>query len=303
MIGHRKVSVIMAAGRRRYMPIITKYILEEPIVDEWQIWVNTQVPEDIEYLHKLGAEINASRPGFVRLIECPNENWGEVGSMGAIRAFYTPETIDKGTIYLRVDDDIVHVHDRALRTLAQFRSDNPQYFLVTGNMVNSGLCSHLQHRMGCHQEVIPAMLAPRWSSEGGDLHWSSNMATVIHDSYLKAAEDGRLDGWRQYERWELYETPRFGIAFCSFFGRDMLEIISKWRGEDDEIFMTEDWPRQAGRINCIAGKALVAHYAYGPQRKDGFEERSDLVTIQGEKVYSKDILNRYRKLAGIQPSD
>jgi len=297
MLDKRKVSVIMAAGRRRYLPIITKYILDcKDFIDEWQLWINTTVQEDIDYM----LDFANQHKDFVRVVRCPTDHWGPVGSMGAIRAFYTKETIDPGTIYLRVDDDIVHVDKDAFRTLAQFRAMNRKYFLISANMMNSGLCSHLHHRLGCHQETTPPMDAPIWESSGGLLHWSSNMATVIHDSYLKDAIAGRLDKWKQFERWELYENPRFGIACCSFFGCDMLELLGKWEDEDDEIFMTGIWPNRVGKINCIAGKALVAHYAYGPQRENGFETRDDKVEINGAEIYSKHILNRYRKLAGVE---
>jgi hypothetical protein len=295
MLKGKKISVVMAAGRRRYLPIISKYILEEPCIDEWQLWLNTKDQADIEYMYELASW----HQDKIRLVHHDEGQWGETGSMGAIRNFYGPGTIEPDTVYLRVDDDIVHVHDHALRTLAEFRINNPHYFLITANMVNSGLCSHLQHRMGCHVLSSPHMDAPAWSSEGGALHWSSNMATVIHHSYLKDLKEGRLDRWRAYERWELYEYPRFGIACCSFFGKDFLEIIDKWQGEDDEIFVTEIWPRKIKRMNCIAGNALISHYAYGPQRDNGFETRADYIKLAGEEVYPKDILNRYRQIAGV----
>jgi hypothetical protein len=125
------------------------------------------------------------------------------------------------------------------------------------------------------------------------------MATVIHHSYLEDLKINALDKWRAYERWELYEYPRFGIACCSFIGKDFLDIIDKWSGEDDEQFVTEIWPKKIRRMNCIAGRALISHYAYGPQRENGMESRKEGFKIRGERVFPKDILNRYRKVAGV----
>jgi hypothetical protein len=94
-----------------------------------------------------------------------------------------------------------------------------------------------------------------------------------------------LRRWKCYDRWELWESPRFGIAFTAYLGNDLLDLIGKWEGEDDEQFFSSIWPPKIGRINCICGRALVSHYAYGPQRANGLE--------------NSDIYARYKALAGV----
>jgi len=123
------------------------------------------------------------------------------------------------------------------------------------------------------------------------------MATLIHDKFINDVQSGLAEDWMQYERWELWEHPRFGIAVTAFLGVDLLNVLGHWSGEDDEQFFTERWPQKVNRMNCICGKSLVAHYAYYPQRYNGMEN-SSLPVGENGPVPSK-ILARYRRLAGL----
>ena len=296
MLNGQRVILYTVAGRRRYLPIISHYVhAERGVIDEWHLWINTKDEEDIKFMEGM----ERASDGFIKTVQSNDSGLGEIGSMGGIRSFYRNDTIEPDTVYLRVDDDIVYVDDHAFETLARFRIDNPDYFLITANMTNTGLCSHLHQRMGLFPrpkgkfDIIP------WTSEGGPLHWSVNMATIIHDQFIKDIIAGNLEPWKAYERWELWESPRFGIACCAFFGRDILGLIDGWEGEDDEIFFTEIYPPRIGRINCICGKALIGHYAYCPQRNSGLESQTVPVIEGDDDTIPANILNRFRKLAGV----
>lgn len=59
--------------------------------------------------------------------------------------------------------------------------------------------------------------------------------------------------------------------------------MAEFKGEvpgDDEEFLSCIKPTQLGKANCFNGDALIAHFAFGPQR---------------EGLDKMDILNRYGK--------
>lgn len=286
------VIVVTPAGRRRYMPLISKYIYQHKgLIDKWVLWANTKDQADLEHLMSM----EKADSEFVRVQLGQDGPLGEVGTMPAIRAFYNYDML-RDAIYLRIDDDICYMHPDAIPNLVKFRFDNPQYFCITANMVNSGLCSHLQDRMGLH----PNLSRVPWESAGGPLHWSSDMATLLHDKFMKDLSESKLDPWMCYDRWELWESPRFGIAFIALLGKDIHDFIGKWSGPEktDEEFFTTIWPKKIDRMNCICGKSLIVHFAYGPQRGHGMETRVDGVC--GTDVRPASILERYKAIAGVQ---
>ena len=50
MYNNKKVVVVTPSGRKTYLNLLKNYILNNPIVDEWQLWFNTTDKENINYL-------------------------------------------------------------------------------------------------------------------------------------------------------------------------------------------------------------------------------------------------------------
>lgn len=294
MLGGRRVVVCTAAGRRRFMPLVSHYIHQaRPVVDEWRLWCNTQETEDVKCLEQMAKELGP----FVTIQKGQSTSLGHVGELKAIRSFYTKQTIDADTVYIRVDDDICWMHPDAIKNIVQFRIDNPEYFVVAANMVNSGLCSHLNMRCGAHPDSVPYI---PWTCEGGPLWRDHKIATLIHHKLLADIKNNTLDRWMGYDRWELHEHVRFGVAFCCFFGKDILDwCIDQWEGIDDEQYLSEICPHKNKRINCLVGNALIAHFGYGPQRDSGLEHSITPVIPGNMLTVPCQILNRYRDLAGV----
>lgn len=290
----RRVIVLTPAGRKKYMPLVSHYVYQHKgLIDEWRLWANTRDANDLACLHGM-AEAD---PTFVHVQTERDGPLGKIGEMPAIRAFYTKNYLDPKALYLRIDDDICYMHPDAIPNLVKFRHDNPDYFCITANMVNSGLCSHLHDRMHLHPRSIVERVP--WESSGGPLHWSSNIATLLHDRFLKDVEKPeKLAKWMCFDRWELWENPRFGIAFIALNGEDIISLLGKWDGPErtDEEFFTMIHPNRIKRCNCICGKSLVVHFAYGPQRESGLETRDDEVL----GVIPNQIYDRYKALAGVE---
>jgi hypothetical protein len=63
----------------------------------------------------------------------------------------------------------------------------------------------------------------------------------------------------------LKDYERFSINAMCWLGSDLAEPAKRFES-DDEAWITEIVPREVERPCCIVGNALVAHFAYGPQR-------------------------------------
>ena len=55
MIDDHKVTIVIPAGRRRYLELLIPQILAQEGWDELQVWLNTKEPDDIAYISGLPA--------------------------------------------------------------------------------------------------------------------------------------------------------------------------------------------------------------------------------------------------------
>src|ERR1035441_50384 len=120
-----KIVVVTPAGRAQYLDILKKYIYKEMdkgLIDDWQLWYNTGDNNDISYMN--GMEID--RPGKVKKYVLDGINGYDAYQIHRFFQFVQNDN----TIYLRFDDDIVYIEDRAIEKLIQCRIDNPEPFIV-----------------------------------------------------------------------------------------------------------------------------------------------------------------------------
>jgi len=122
------------------MEVLAPRILADPDVDRWELWVNTQVKDDLLYL------ISLARNPKVRLIYSPAP-YPDLPLGFRIHKFY-PFATDPDCVYVRLDDDIVWYSPGAIGNLVKRRNLNPNPFLVYGNVLNSGLTSYWHQQLG-----------------------------------------------------------------------------------------------------------------------------------------------------------
>jgi hypothetical protein len=124
----KKVIVVIPAGRKRYLEILIPYLLNptnRAIIDECRLWLNTDVEEDIAYIKSLQSD-------FIKIDEYNNPK-----NIHRIASFLSLAPNNSNIIYLRLDDDICFVDSNAILNLVKFRYENPNYFLVYGNIANN----------------------------------------------------------------------------------------------------------------------------------------------------------------------
>jgi hypothetical protein len=254
MIGGWRVVVVTPAGRRRYLEILLPYILRERRwLDEYQVWLNTEDETDIEYVGDIAAE----HGGFVRLLRGSHVPDGA----RTVREFY-PAATDTRTIYIKLDDDICFVADGALRKLTEFRARHTNYFLVHANTVNSPFASCIHQRLGALDTSAGVVDGDPLSPIG----WKSGrFAAAAHAQFLAAVDADDVDRFR-FGPWPLTLGARCSINCCAWLGRDFADFGGVIGNADDEYWLTVTKSTALGRPSCILGTAIVAHFAYGPQR-------------------------------------
>lgn len=248
MIGDKRLVVCVPAGRRRYLELTARHVLADPAVDELRLWRNTTDAADIAWMTALATaepRVNVHVP-----------TWRHEGNYSIHRYFRA--CADPGCVYVRVDDDVVWMGPGAVAGLARYRLDHPGPFLVYGNVLNSGLTSHLHQRYGrlppgLGRATYHCTETPAWREAG--------FAVALHRALQAAPDPAR---WVMPD-WELYDYERHSINVIAWTGADAVDWAARV-GRDEEQWLAVEEPRRRARPNRIAGAYVFAHYAFYTQR-------------------------------------
>lgn len=262
--------VVIPAGRKKYMEVMLPHILKQRgFIDELRIWCNTKNQYDLEYINQI-ASLNQD---FITVEHLP-PNTDKLGEVWAIHHFFK-NTVDPNTIYLRIDDDIVWAEKDFFKKIYKFRLENPQYFLVYGNIVNNAVCDHFCQKNGVYEPE------PHYGFNCTDDNGWNNatLAETKHRKLIENIKNNQLERYRfplvvleNYERVSINCICWFGSEFAKFDG-----IL----GGYEETWLSTDKPREIGVPNCIFGDALCSHFSFYTQR---------------EHMDKTDILDEYRLL-------
>ncbi len=250
MFENYRVVAVTPAGRRRYMELLVPQILASPLVDRYDIWVNTADPADLAFLDGLAAKYDR-----VRLVAQPD---GKVPGVPAIHAFHRL-AMDSDTIYVRFDDDIVWLEPGLFETLLRFRLDHPEYFVVMPLIINNAVCSNLLQSLG--------KIAP-WRHIHTNcfdrIGWGQpEFAVALHRFLLDLI--GRGETHRLHSGAHMVSLNRFSINCISWFGRDLVPFGGVVQVEEEED-MAAVIPVRLRRTNCFCTDTIVAHLAFWTQR-------------------------------------
>lgn len=263
MIEKYKIVCNTAAGRRRYMQYLLPPILACDIVDRYDIWVNTNDVQDIEFF-----KLIAQKYSKVNLVWQPD---GVVNGIKSINAFYK-SCVEQDTIYFKLDDDIIWMEPDAIEKMVRFRIDHPGYFLVSPLVINNALSTYILECTG-KIELSTYMNA----RADHDIIWKNGLfAAELHDWFL-ISQLPEKNYKNLYCGYHPVAMNRFSINAVLWFG-DVMKGIDGIVPGDDEEFLSSIFPTQLGMANCFNGDAIISHFAFFPQRED---------------LDKKNILNRY----------
>jgi hypothetical protein len=265
MYHYKKVVAVTPSGRKKYLEVLKDYIVKNPLIDEWQLWQNTNKKEDIEYINFL--HHNYQKVNVVRVE-------GATGNAYQIHKFFKYCT-KKDTVYIRLDDDVVWMKPDSIEKLLEFRINNPEYFLVYGNTVNNCLCDYLHQQKGALQ-IDEALGYDCMDLMGWETPY---VAEKKHKYLLLAIQKNEIEKYN-LENHVLTNYERCSINVISWLG----EEFYKFKGEvgiDEEMWLSVDKPKQIQKPNVIFGKCLFSHFSF---------------FTQSEHMEQTDILERYEKL-------
>ncbi|KAH7233604.1 hypothetical protein BKA59DRAFT_319621 [Fusarium tricinctum] len=179
------VSALVFYGRRSRVEIMKCYI-ERNMVDNggWLdevLWVvNTDKQEDLRYLE----EILATNPRYKKIYP------DEIASTYSYKNIW--KLLDRGKYYVKIDDDVVWIEDNAIPNLVTRKIQNPDDFVVSGNIINNPPLGFFHMRMGAIHPYFPEAFEPLNVTNATD--------------YWKPSRHPSWDGPKKF-KWELKNDP------------------------------------------------------------------------------------------------
>ena len=310
------INAFVFAGRRRYMRVLWPYLLRDrrsasggtEVLSQVIFAANTDDADDLAFL----SDLEASYPDYVRVIHPPRvvhqgTNNGDYCSIyGGVTELLGDQDNGAGRqLMLKLDDDIVYIAPGALRALAAAKLRHPELLFVSANVVNHPLLAHVHQRlMLLSQTEVAAMVEAETASGNADVStlpekWIFGYATFDHDNWQSPphallqhmmllhrlrtlGENGTVAAYGGFRAWDFdaqgYGTARWSINAFAYWPDTDLELmdLDACGRLDDEEYLTRVLPEVVGRHSIATGDALVAHFAYYPQRK-GLEEDTHLL--------------------------
>lgn len=292
MIDNRRVIAWTPYGRTATYSILIEYLrrdVERGIVDEVWAYMNTDPTgqeDDIAYAHELDQRYSwfklKYRPAGIDLGSLPKQRY-----TGLAYRYMT----DPDAIYIRMDDDIIYVHEAAVENLARRRVETPNPVAVFATCWNNSIVSWFM------QQTDPPRIPIEYGRVGGPycmnpMGWANGRFAVrIHELLLDKIEQGRVEDLYLYQDFPI-QDPNTGSPGMQFSVSCFASLGSLYAGlpdgpgvlvpDEEESWHTVHRPARIGHPNILVGNALVAHYTFQPQ---------------GPVVRATDILDRYRALA------
>jgi hypothetical protein len=256
MINNKKVCICIPAGRKKYLEILVKYLLKElDVIDEIRIWVNTKNEHDIEYIE------NLSKLNSIFTMDYSAKFDSNIGTSIAIPLFFK-NCCEEDTIYLRLDDDIVFLEESYIKETIYFRLNNPEYFLILGNIINNVVCDFNHKLNGALVTNIQfnesATCPVGWANE--------ELSLQKHISFFHNLEKNQINLYKiQNKKW----NNRFSINSICWNGSDFKKFNGNVQYGNEENWLTEN------QNNIIFGSKICCHYSFFVTRN--FLSQTDVI--------------------------
>jgi len=236
---------ITFAGRRDRMSLLCasmRQAMDRKIVDAWHVWNFARNPEDAAWV----ASLDQTHPG-ITVKTPPGEGYKHVYTA------YAREDYADDDVFLKIDDDIVYIDLNGLEHMISFRRLNPQYYIVSANVVNNSLCFLMQREMGCWPD-LPSL----------KLMTSGPEATALHRAFLAGSR-------AFYGDVAEYKTELvLNINCVSWLGADLESVCmcDSTSVGSDETNLSSHFPTIFKRPACIFGPCVVSHLSFHTQDAD-----------------------------------
>lgn len=281
MFEGKKVIAVTPAGRRCNLEILAPYMLRDRgIIDKWVLWLNTPHSDDVACCRELREKF----PDFVEILEL-----GKFSRKMPQPMFYET-AIDPDAIYLKYDDDICYVHRDAVDSILRYRSENPEYFVVMGNIINNGMCAAIHQRNGSMDFKVDGKIVKIDRNYDNKLYRNTNIANYVHRTFIEDVLNNDVEKYL-FPEYPLGSYENFSINLICWEGERFAGFGGKVEGDDEERWICCIKTRNDGIKNSICGGALVAHHAFYTQRRPFCGDQPEI---------DPRILKAYRSLAVLE---
>jgi hypothetical protein len=254
------------------MPILINQLsAQRGLLDGVQLWRNTLNKGDLELINALDG-----RDNFFKVMPLDDiEGYRDPLQTNTGR-FYMNCT-DEDTIYIRFDDDIVYIHEDAIRNLVDYRIDHPEAFLVYPVIWNNAVASALLQENGKldkrHGKVERFCMDP--------VGWGSpEFAKYVHEVLLDKIDEGETEDL--YIPHTVLETKpirgrmeplRMSVSCICWFGKDFGNVAPNqeslasqlWYVEE-EMWLTEQFTKRLNKMSHMCGDSIICHFSFFKQR-------------------------------------
>jgi hypothetical protein len=163
-------------------------------------------------------------------------------------------------VILKCDDDIVYFDLDRLADFISFRKKNTNYFLVSANVVNNGVCAYFQQSMGAiPQDAMTCELPP--GGLCGSIWSDGAKAEAVHQLFLSNPSSFCMSN-----SGAIVWNERISINFIGLLGRDLVYIPDVMT--DDEHDLCYGVRKRSRKHNCIFPQFVAAHLSFWKQDAD-----------------------------------
>ncbi|KAI9890760.1 MAG: hypothetical protein M1814_003690 [Vezdaea aestivalis] len=151
-------------GRRDRVSILNCYLKRNlksngGVLDGVHFVLNTRDEEDLRYIRALVDH----EPSYSLIA-------GGQFSHADMRFADLYRTIDSGTLYIKMDDDIIYIGPETIPSLVKYTLAHPEYILTTANVVNHALFNKIHYEIGAIHPWLPEI---NGSATNASLHASN----------------------------------------------------------------------------------------------------------------------------------
>jgi hypothetical protein len=310
MYKNKKVIACSPVGRKESMKCLFNSMLKyKNIVDEYHLWVNTTVEEDINFIN----DFYEKNKDFVHLkYGCETLDPNQMGRADNVKRFYN-YCVEPDTFYFKIDDDIIFIEDGTFEKLIDYKIENPETFLTYPVIMNNYWCTHFlryfdaidvpecpicsdiwyklfdqvkdsmrttdQTMSDNLEEPKPRDFIPE-NYFFSPLYWSNSEFAyqILKETYNYIIENKLND--LDIPNIVLNYEP-VSIQFIMWAGEDFAKFNGDVKSVGDEPWLSMFYPMKFDLKNSVVGNTRVVHYAYWPQR---------------DYLNTTDILSSYEKI-------
>ncbi len=264
----RPVIAFTPFGRERTVSVLLPYLQrehEQGLLDQWWLCLNTDPDQvsDLAYAYSLARDYP-----WIRALDRPAQLPRMTPKQRNTGYFYRYMT-DPAAVYVRFDDDIVYLHEKALHNLVKSKTEMGAAILASFPIIwNNAIISWYGQQLGIIPREYGQVGSPFCMDPVG---WADGeFGLRIHALLLDLIGAGTPEKAFFYQDLPLAPRQQFSVSCFAVEGRDYnaLNPPGVLDYPEEEHWHTVHRPMVTGQSNVIVGDALVAHYTFFPQRQD-----------------------------------